>query len=323
MPALLVHAPAAFANLTLFPLESSARSRRNAAGNPASRDFLVLEEALAGNQAHLFETGEVGALEIENLADQDLFLQAGDIVKGGWQDRTLGADWIVPARSGRLRIPAFCVEHGRWGQRRGESAAAFSTSTDAVASKELRVALRKTKSQGAVWEEVAKLQSKLEESVAAPVHAAESQTSLQLSLETASVRRRLDDYLAGLAPALERCPGSRGFAFAIDGRLTGAELYATPALFRKLAPKLLRAAATEALAALAKSGPGAADPAWCDVAAVSQWLGETRGRKARRRREQITPRISLVTRENAQQISFETLDAAQNNQCIHQSILSH
>jgi len=34
----------------------------------------------------------------------DLFIQAGDIVKGGKQDRTIGTDFVVPARSG-----AYCT----------------------------------------------------------------------------------------------------------------------------------------------------------------------------------------------------------------------
>lgn len=325
MSALLIHEPVVFANLALFPLASAAvSSKKESSASAAAADFLVLEEALADGRAHLYETGQVGMLEIENLADLDLFLQAGDMVKGGRQDRTLGADLIVPARSGRVPIPAFCVEQGRWSQRRSESAAAFSASTDAVASKELRVALRKAKSQSAVWHEVQQLQSKLQQHVAAPVHAAESPTSLQLSMEAAGVRARIDDYLAGLAPVCERHPDSRGFAFAINGRLHGAELYATPPLFRKLWPKLLRAAATEALAALAEDNAAAPSPAsLIDRAEVSRWLGETRRRGIRKRREQVTERVSLVTRETAAQISFETLDAAQGDQCIHQSILSH
>ena len=109
----LLHEPAVFANLAvcLFGLpETTGEIDVNA--SPA-REFLVLGECLADGRAQLYETGHVGQLEIENLADLDLFLQAGDMVKGGRQDRTLGADFIVPAHSGRMRVPAFCVEQGR------------------------------------------------------------------------------------------------------------------------------------------------------------------------------------------------------------------
>jgi hypothetical protein len=319
MTAILVHKPATFANLTVFPLQFAPKRQRSP--HPQEfppGEFLVLEEALSDGRACLYETGVVGELEIENLAELDLFLQAGDMVKGGRQDRTLGADLIVPAHSGRMRIPAFCIEQGRWAQRHNESVAVFSASTEAVASKALRVALRKGKSQAAVWHEVAQLQSKLQESVDATVNAAESPTSLQLSMEAASVRRQIDDYLVSLAQASEVHPEVSGYAFAINGQLNGAELYATPALFQKLWPKLLRAAATEALA---ESG-AAGDAALCDRAAVSLWLGRTRSRKARKRCDQVTGRVSLITREMPEQISFETLDAARAHQCVHQSILS-
>src|SRR5262249_39815878 len=52
------------------------------------KDFLTLQEALEQKKAVVHETGEVSALTIENLSERDvLFVQAGDIVKGGQQDR--------------------------------------------------------------------------------------------------------------------------------------------------------------------------------------------------------------------------------------------
>ncbi len=38
------------------------------------------------------------------------------------QDRMIGVDLIVPPRSGKLPISAFCVEHGRWSGRGNERA---------------------------------------------------------------------------------------------------------------------------------------------------------------------------------------------------------
>src|SRR5262249_47160403 len=50
---------------------------------------LTLEEALAKGNVHLKETGLVSELSIENTGDQEVFIQSGDIVKGGRQDRVL------------------------------------------------------------------------------------------------------------------------------------------------------------------------------------------------------------------------------------------
>ena len=72
------------------------------------------------------ETGNVNSLAIENLGDQAVFVQAGDIVKGGQQDRTLTVSLLLPPKSGRVPIASFCVEHGRWSARGGEDARSFS-----------------------------------------------------------------------------------------------------------------------------------------------------------------------------------------------------
>src|SRR5580698_8913098 len=80
--------------------------------------FIALEEAFEQACVGVHETGTVGQLEIENLSGTlDLYIQAGDVVKGGRQDRTLGVDFVLPAKSGRVAVPSFCVESGRWHRR--------------------------------------------------------------------------------------------------------------------------------------------------------------------------------------------------------------
>ena len=44
---------------------------------------LTLDEALGRGLVQVRETGEVNALEVENLGSQPVFIQAGDIVNGG------------------------------------------------------------------------------------------------------------------------------------------------------------------------------------------------------------------------------------------------
>jgi len=54
------------------------------------------------------ETSEVNELSIENVSQtEEVLVQAGDIVKGGDQDRVLAVDLIMPARSGKVPIAAF------------------------------------------------------------------------------------------------------------------------------------------------------------------------------------------------------------------------
>src|ERR1044072_4944178 len=50
---------------------------------------LTLDEALRKGAVKVHETGTVSELQIENLGTDEVFIQAGDIVKGGQQDRVL------------------------------------------------------------------------------------------------------------------------------------------------------------------------------------------------------------------------------------------
>ena len=59
-----------------------------------------LGEAMGEGLVKILETGDVEELVIRNLGDREVFIQAGDIVKGGKQDRVLTVSMIVP------RIPA-------------------------------------------------------------------------------------------------------------------------------------------------------------------------------------------------------------------------
>ncbi len=214
----------------------------------SGRDYAVLEAAIAHQQAVLHETGQVNQLLIENLGDVDLFIQAGDIVKGGKQDRTVGTDFIVPARSGQVPLPAFCVEHARWSPRRAEPVSHFSESKHAVASKKARLALLMERDQRAVWDSVGDEQRQLRDALDDEVRATASPSSLELTYEHDAVRMAVDDYF----PALDQAVAGAGDAvvgvvWAINGRLSHADRYGHPALFAKLWRKLQRAAATEAL----------------------------------------------------------------------------
>src|SRR6266511_2878583 len=148
-----VSGPYTHKNLTIFLLRG--------AGQSAGRTPLTLQEAMKRKLVVVRETGDVNRLTIQNRSNQDVFVQAGDIVKGGQQDRVLALDLIVPPKSGRIPIDAFCVEQGRWSRRGNEAVAAFSASDNALASKDLKIAAKARKSQGEVWANVGKTQEKL------------------------------------------------------------------------------------------------------------------------------------------------------------------
>jgi len=148
-----VSGPYTHKNLTIFLLHG--------AGQSVGRAPLTLQEAMKRKLVVVRETGDVNRLTIQNRSNQDVFVQAGDIVKGGQQDRVLALDLIVPPKSGRIPIDAFCVEQGRWSRRGNEGVAAFSVSDNALASKDLKIAAKARRSQGDVWANVSKTQEKL------------------------------------------------------------------------------------------------------------------------------------------------------------------
>ena len=103
---------------------------------------LTLEEAMASGAVKVRETSNVNQLEIENLGNDEVFVQSGDIVKGGKQDRTLMVSLLLPPKSGAIPIASFCVEEGRWTARGREDAKNFSTASASVPSRELKLAMK-------------------------------------------------------------------------------------------------------------------------------------------------------------------------------------
>ena len=277
--------------------------------------FITLQEALVQKKVIVRETREVNELSIENISDQEVYVQSGDIVKGGNQDRMMAVDLILPRHSGRIPIAAFCVENGRWSQRGSEAANVFSSSANAVASRDVKLAAKAKGSQGDVWKEVSVAQEKLSSNVGTQVNGAASPTSFQLALENKEVQTSADTYMKALEPLLNNRPDVIGYVFAINGKINSADVYASSALFRKLWPKLLMASAIEAVAELRRGerfdAPRAAE--------VQGFLDETP--KGSDKEKDVSSRVQLVTREDDQKVSFETRDRAKSDTWVHRNYI--
>lgn len=240
-PAYRVSAPYSYKNLTIFLIHGKNETNKT--------NILTLQEAMERQILRVYETSDVNELAVENISKTyDVFIQSGDIVKGGKQDRVLAISIIIPARSGRIVIEAYCVESGRWTKRKNEDAGQFSSSNDRIVSKELKLAANGARSQSEVWEKVSEAQSKLSKNVGGSVAAAESRTSLQLSLENGRVASTASEYVSKFANLIDGKSDVVGYAFAINGQINSADVYASNALFKKLWAKMLKAAAIEAVA---------------------------------------------------------------------------
>jgi len=102
---------------------------------------LTLKEALIKGHVTVRETDTVERLEIENAGSEAVFVQAGDIVKGGKQDRVLTVSFLVPPKSGPMPIGAYCVEQGRWRARGLERVDRFASSENYLPSRRAKMAL--------------------------------------------------------------------------------------------------------------------------------------------------------------------------------------
>jgi hypothetical protein len=281
------------------------------------KDYLTLQEALEKKVVIVHETGEVNELSVENISkDQDVYIQSGDIVKGGRQDRTIMADFIVPHSSGRMPIAAFCVEHGRWTQRGDEPSAQFSTSNESLSGKELKLAAKQKMEQSEVWQQVAANQQKLARNTQASVAAAASPSSFQLTLESKAVQGHIEDYVKTLQPVVGGKDDVIGYAFAINGKINSADVYGSHALFARLWPKLLKSSAVEAVAEL--NAGQKFDPAKAE--AVKACIDDANAGKVAAK--DVTPRVQLVTKQTEKSVLFETRDRALADAPVHENYVN-
>src|SRR4051812_10259339 len=287
--------PISYKNLSIFLIHGKDE---NTKGN-----ILTLQEAMERKLFAVYETSDVNELEVENLSKEfDVFIQSGDIVKGGKQDRVLAVSIIIPARSGRVSIEAFCVESGRWTKRGDEESGKFTSSNDRLVTKELKIAANGQRSQEEVWKQVSEAQAKLGKAVGGSVASNTSSSSLQLSLENKQVAATVDEYLRQLGGAINGRSDVIGYAFAVNGQINSADIYVSNALFKKVWMKMLKAAATEAVANA--RGVRLAEPAKAD--AVKSFIDDSE--RAAAKEQSVGAGAQLITREDKDNVMFEARD---------------
>ncbi len=295
-------------NLTVFLIHGKDRIK--------GQTFITLQEALVQKKVIVRETRSVNELSIENISSEEVYVQSGDIVKGGQQDRMMAVDLILPPRSGKVPISAFCVENGRWSKRGTEEATVFNSSANVIAGRDLKLAAKNAESQGEVWRQVAVAQDKLSANTGTRVNGAASPTSFQLALENKKVQASADNYVKALGTIVNGKPDVIGYVFAINGKINSADVYASSTLFKKLWPKLLQASAIEATAELRRGEKFAAPPA----DAVKGFLDDS-PKGTDEKQKDVSPRVQMVTRESKETVFFETRDKAKSDTWVHRNYI--
>jgi hypothetical protein len=250
---------------------------------------------------------------------------------------------LLSANSGRVPIASFCVEQGRWSPRGREDAGRFAAAPAMAPSREAKLAMNAgprvaappppqqpatgsrvqirgdqrgseiSQRQQAVWASVARTQAKLSGNLGKDVKAQASATSLQLALENETLKAAQAAYIAALRGAGERASDIVGYVFAINGKLNSGDVYGSNALFRKLWPKLLDAAATESIGE--KDAPRGPAPS---VAEVQAFLAAAESGPAR---AQAIPADGVAeSRDNDRALFVETRRAREG--FVHRSYVA-
>jgi len=232
----LIQGPFVHQDLTVFLLCSNRQD---------GSDFLTLDEGLKDGLVSITEQEQerVGALQIENQSDRPLYLQEGERLIGGKQDRTIITSLVIPPKSGKTSVPTFCVEHSRWVE--GNKGREFGFSVNpALAPKGVRGAAKVEGSQDRVWGCVAAQK----DSAHKTLHCPNTNSSVNEMLDAPQVQAISEEYAAALEKALDRAENSDalGMAIVFNGHIEEVNLYPNRALFRKLFPRLIRAYAVQA-----------------------------------------------------------------------------
>ncbi len=190
-------------NLTVWPILADRVADVDA--------FLTLDEAQAEGAVFVREqeNASVNTIVLENNGDQPVLICAGTLVVGGKQDRQIGEDVVVAAKT-ETSVPAYCVEQGRW------SGDGDFRSINLIASKNVRKAGQYLLSQETVWSDVLTSSSY-------PT-AIRTKTDQDLSR-----RRRRYEAIVGHLAKQDRAR-LVGLAHAVDGKPAGLRTFAHPKL---------------------------------------------------------------------------------------------
>ncbi len=265
---LKIHDPIQQGNLTIFPVSNGSRAKTSL--------YLTLDEGLAKGVVKVAELGtlrgagmvrplerrhqrqrpvpqdraRVSGLAIQNLSDRPLLLLAGEVVRGGKQDRVVGRDRIVPPHSEPIPLSVFCVEPGRWHGLSAQFAA-----SKAMAHPKLRREVTEARDQQKVWNEVAQANKSVADTLAAAPTTGRAGAAGALRAQSSYARtmeaRPVQDHLVGGSRAiLPQIPREAvGVVVAVNGQAVWADLFASPALFERYRAKLLQSYLVEAIRA--------------------------------------------------------------------------
>jgi len=214
--------------------------------------YTVLNEILQNEHFRISEKkpygrfddrGAVNALTVQNKTDANVLLLAGDVVQGGNQDRVIGEDRVIAARSIE-DIPVFCVEHGRWTYNEDNALNESDKKIFAfrgyynMASSAIRKSVRRG-NQGEVWDNVAAITNQQNATSSTKAYAALDNND-EFANQRLSYQRFFEDKLEGNTHIV-------GFIALSGNKIIGADIMGHPELLNRQFKALVNSYATDAI----------------------------------------------------------------------------
>ncbi len=173
-------------------------------------------------------SGTVNTLFAKNNSQDTIFIMAGEVVKGGKQDRVIGQD-IVLAPGEEKDLSAFCVEKSRWSTKEGNGGK--FTDYYQVSSMDIRKVVTKDKDQHEVWKKVDEHTEK---------NKATSDTKAYTNLENSKeYQQKVKAYIDAFGDAFKDDERVIGVIAVTGDKVIGVDMFATHDLFIRSYPNLL------------------------------------------------------------------------------------
>jgi hypothetical protein len=245
-----------------------------------TRDGQPMHENVPMSERMPQSGASVNELVLVNRGKKPLILLAGEMVSGGKQDRIIAKDRIVPVGAEPLPLDVFCVEHGRWTTGSGFTAA------KTMVHPSVREKAAVDQAQQQVWDAVrvgstsTSVRTEAGRTIAgggsgggngapaappAPPRISVGELNsmavdiaptgdYQKLYNNSKVNQDVDPFVDEVqrrfARATENLKGERviGVVIAYGGEVAWSDIFASPELFERYWPKLLRSYVVEALA---------------------------------------------------------------------------
>jgi hypothetical protein len=185
------------------------------------------------------EAGQVSALNVVVTGAVPVLLLDGEELVGARQNRVVNLTILAPPQRATV-IPVSCVESGRWHHvSRGFVSAPRAQFAEGRSARIQQVTASLTgpgsraSDQGEVWSRISEKSARL---------SAESETSAMSALFE-KLETPLEAFVAAFSPVDHQV----GAMFFINGAQVGLELFDAASTWRKLAPKLVRGYAVDAI----------------------------------------------------------------------------